>query len=156
RRPAWARRSARDLQARIALAPVLFGADRSRAAGSAEPRALPGRGASPLRRCPRSALARASRRQRSELDPCRRAGVRRREMAGGHAGVPVTDDLALSVILPVHDEAENLPILWREVAEVLPGLADSAEVIFVDDGSTDGSADVIRSLARQDPRIRLL
>jgi dolichol-phosphate mannosyltransferase len=77
-------------------------------------------------------------------------------MAGGRAGAAVTGDLALSVILPVHNEAENLPILWREVAEVLPGLADSAEVIFVDDGSTDGSADIIRSLARQDPRIRLL
>ena len=68
----------------------------------------------------------------------------------------MTDELALSVILPVHDEAENLPILWKEVAEVLPALASSAEVIFVDDGSTDGSAEIIRNLARQDSRIRLL
>src|SRR4029453_7107547 len=77
-------------------------------------------------------------------------------MVSGHAGATVTDDLALSVILPVHNEAENLPILWREVAEVLPGLADSAEVIFVDEGSTEGGAATIRGLARQDPRIRLL
>jgi glycosyltransferase involved in cell wall biosynthesis len=77
-------------------------------------------------------------------------------MAGGHAGVAMTDELALSVILPVHDEAENLPILWKEVAEVLPALASSTEVIFVDDGSTDGSAEIIRNLARQDSRIRLL
>ena len=68
----------------------------------------------------------------------------------------MTDELALSVILPVHDEAENLPILWKEVAEVLPALASSAEVIFVDDGSIDGSAEIIRNLARQDSRIRLL
>jgi len=77
-------------------------------------------------------------------------------MAGGHAGAAMSDELALSVILPVHDEAENLPILWKEVAEVLPALASSAEVIFVDDGSTDGSAEIIRDLARQDSRIRLL
>ena len=77
-------------------------------------------------------------------------------MAGGRAGAAVTGDLALSVILPVHNEAANLPILWREIAEVLPGLASPAEVIFVDDGSTDGSADVIRSLAHDEPRIRLL
>ena len=68
----------------------------------------------------------------------------------------MTDELALSVILPVRDEAQNLPILWKEVAEVLPALASSAEVIFVDDGSTDGSAEIIRDLARQDSRIRLL
>src|SRR5262245_59136995 len=56
----------------------------------------------------------------------------------------------------MHDEAENLPILWREVSEVLPGLADSVEMIFVDDKSTDGSADVIHNLARQNPQVRLL
>src|SRR5262249_61389054 len=86
----------------------------------------------------------------------RGARVRGRGVAAGGAAAAVTGALAIWVILPVHDEAETLPILWREVAEVLPALADSAEVIFVDDGSTDGSADVIRSLARQDPRIRLL
>ena len=68
----------------------------------------------------------------------------------------MTIDLALSVILPVHNEAENIPLLWKELAEVLPGLGDSTEVIFVDDGSTDGSADVVRRLARNEPRIRLL
>ena len=48
----------------------------------------------------------------------------------------MTDDLALSVILPVHDEAENLPILWKEVAEVLPALlerfTEEIPVTFVD------------------------
>jgi glycosyltransferase involved in cell wall biosynthesis len=68
----------------------------------------------------------------------------------------MTAALSLSVILPVYNEAESLPLLWEELAEALPGLADSAEVIFVDDGSTDGSADVIRRLAKDEPRIRLL
>jgi glycosyltransferase involved in cell wall biosynthesis len=68
----------------------------------------------------------------------------------------VTTEVALSVILPVHNEAESLPPLWAELAEVLPGLADSAEVLFVDDGSTDGSPTVVRRLAEADPRIRLL
>lgn len=62
----------------------------------------------------------------------------------------------LSVILPVYNEAESLPLLWKELGEVLPGLAESAEVIFVDDGSTDGSADVVHTLAKDEPRIRLL
>ena len=60
------------------------------------------------------------------------------------------------MVLPVYNEVENLPILWRELALVLPGLAGPAEVIFVDDGSTDGSADVLRQLAKDDQRIRLI
>ncbi len=63
---------------------------------------------------------------------------------------------ALSVVLPVYNEAESLLPLWRELQEVLPGLADSAEVIFVDDGSTDGSGEILQRLAKDDPRIRLL
>ncbi len=68
----------------------------------------------------------------------------------------VTPAIALSIILPVHDEVENLPILWKELVEVLRGLPEPVEVLFVDDGSTDGSGDVIRRLAEEDPRIRAL
>src|SRR4029450_6503883 len=99
----------------------------SRAARSAGARATPGRRAPALRHRPRSALARAARRQRPELDACRRARVRRRGVAGGRTGAAVTEDLALSVILPVHDEAENLPILWREGAEVVAGCGGGGE-----------------------------
>jgi hypothetical protein len=64
--------------------------------------------------------------------------------------------LNLSIVVPVLDEAENLPVLWREIETVLDSLQRSAEVIFVDDGSTDGSAEVIKGLIKADPRIRLL
>jgi glycosyltransferase involved in cell wall biosynthesis len=63
---------------------------------------------------------------------------------------------ALSVVLPVYNEAESLGPLWQELVEVLPGLADSVEVIFVDDGSTDGSSDILQRLAKEDQRIRLI
>jgi len=63
---------------------------------------------------------------------------------------------ALSVVLPVFNEVESLTPLWQELVEVLPGLADSAEVIFVDDGSTDGSGHVLDRLAKEDRRIRVL
>ena len=62
----------------------------------------------------------------------------------------------LSVVLPVYNEADNLPILWEELVAVLPGVASAAEVIFVDDGSTDGSADVVEGLAKTDSRIRFI
>jgi dolichol-phosphate mannosyltransferase len=64
--------------------------------------------------------------------------------------------LDLTIVVPVRDEADNLPILWRELEPVLTSLGRSAEVIFLDDGSTDASAEVIRELIKQDPRIRLL
>ncbi len=68
----------------------------------------------------------------------------------------MTSDIALSLILPVYNEVESLALLWQELTTVLPGLAESTEVIFVDDGSTDGSAEVIRRLMTEAPRIRLL
>ena len=68
----------------------------------------------------------------------------------------MTADPELSVILPVYNEAESLPLLWHELAEVLSRLPGGVEVIFVDDGSTDSSAEIIRGLGKDDPRIRLL
>jgi glycosyltransferase involved in cell wall biosynthesis len=68
----------------------------------------------------------------------------------------VTVSVELSVVLPVFNEAESLPALWRELVDVLPRLSARVEVIFVDDGSTDDSAHIIRTLARDDSRVRLL
>lgn len=65
-------------------------------------------------------------------------------------------DVELSLVIPVFQEAESLPVLWQELATVLSRLDRRAEIIFVDDGSTDGSTDVIRNLAVKDGRIRLL
>jgi len=64
--------------------------------------------------------------------------------------------LDLSIILPVHNEAESLPSLWGELADAIAKGCWSTEVIFVDDGSTDGGAAIIRSLCARDPRVRLL
>ena len=63
---------------------------------------------------------------------------------------------ALSIVLPVYNEADSLGPLWQELAEVMPSLAESVEVIFVDDGSTDGSAEILQRLVKEDPRVRLI
>ncbi|MSR82316.1 MAG: glycosyltransferase [Candidatus Latescibacteria bacterium] len=62
--------------------------------------------------------------------------------------------LGLSVVIPVYNEEESLPPLAEKLGAVLDRLPFAAEVIFVDDGSTDGSFAVIESLHQQDPRIR--
>lgn len=64
--------------------------------------------------------------------------------------------LDVSVVVPVHNEAPSLPIFWDELVGVLDRGGWSAEVIFVDDGSTDGSAEVIRGLRARDGRVRLV
>jgi glycosyltransferase involved in cell wall biosynthesis len=66
--------------------------------------------------------------------------------------MPVTPEL--SVILPVFNEAESLPILWQELSAVLDANWTDVEVIFVDDASTDGSGEWLRDLVGNDARVR--
>jgi glycosyltransferase involved in cell wall biosynthesis len=62
----------------------------------------------------------------------------------------------LSVVIPVYNEEDNLPILWEELRSVLDGLGLEFEVVLVDDGSRDRSAEIIRSFHEADPRVRLV
>ena len=50
----------------------------------------------------------------------------------------------LSLVIPAHNEAENLPGLLERSRQALPPLASDWEIVVVDDGSTDGSAEVAR------------
>ena len=59
----------------------------------------------------------------------------------------------LSVIIPVLDEAENLPQLHRELVDVAGVEGYDLQMIFVDDGSTDGTWPVIERLAAEDSRV---
>jgi dolichol-phosphate mannosyltransferase len=60
----------------------------------------------------------------------------------------------VSAVIPVFNEADNLEPLWAELREVLDGLGRSYEVIFVNDGSTDGSDAVIKRLAAANEAVR--
>ena len=59
-----------------------------------------------------------------------------------------------SVIAPVYNERESLPELHRQINGVMSQTQDLWELVLVDDGSTDGSSDYIREIAKQDPHIR--
>lgn len=62
----------------------------------------------------------------------------------------------LSVVLPVYDEEESLPVLWAELQAVLDPAGLEYDVVFVDDGSRDRSAEVIRGFCAASPRARLV
>src|SRR5262245_25194270 len=74
-------------------------------------------------------------------------------MSGQNGGGEEPD---LSVVLPVHNERESLCILWQELTVAIEKGGWDAEVIFVDDGSTDGSGVILRSLQASDARIRIV
>ncbi|MCS6907035.1 MAG: glycosyltransferase family 2 protein [Anaerolineales bacterium] len=62
----------------------------------------------------------------------------------------------ISVIAPVYNEVQSLPEFYRRVRQVLDGLGLSWELLLVDDGSTDGSTELIRHFAKEDRRVRPL
>jgi len=60
----------------------------------------------------------------------------------------------LSVVIPVYNEVDSLQSLHGELDEVAAEHSYQLDIIFVDDGSTDGSWDVIAELAKRDARVR--
>ena len=72
-------------------------------------------------------------------------------------GAPMSDPTQapeISVVIPAYNEAESLPILLSELRPVLEATGRTWELVLVDDGSTDGTAERIRAEAAADPRIR--
>ena len=62
----------------------------------------------------------------------------------------------LSVVFPVYNEEENIPILLDEIASALRGRPWSYEMVAVDDGSNDGSLEVLRRSRTKYPNLRVL
>ncbi len=59
-----------------------------------------------------------------------------------------------SIVVPVYNEVESLPELYKRVKQAMTGTRETWELVVVDDGSTDGSTDFILGLARKDRRVR--
>jgi glycosyltransferase involved in cell wall biosynthesis len=70
----------------------------------------------------------------------------------GSAGNPFW----LSVVVPLFNEAESLPHLYLELDAALAPNGEVSELIFVDDGSTDGSFEVLKALRSKDERVKII
>ncbi len=59
-----------------------------------------------------------------------------------------------SIIAPIYNELDNIPELYPRLREVMDKTGEPWELILVDDGSSDGSTEIIRKLAENDARVR--
>jgi len=66
------------------------------------------------------------------------------------------NEIAVSVVIPVYNEQDNLEELYRRLKTVMDGMADSYEIVFVDDGSSDNSLDMLIDYADKDNTLKVL
>ncbi len=86
-------------------------------------------------------------------------GVEALDQLGSGVAPGPPDDLTcpdISVVIPVYNEAENLPVLYARLAAVLEQSAPDYEIVFVDDGSRDASLEQLHALAAQNQRVTVV
>lgn len=78
----------------------------------------------------------------------------RSQQGGGHINFMGNTMEKLSIIVPCYNEEECIPLFYGKVTQIIEQLPLEPEFIFVDDGSTDRSLEIMRSLAEKDGRVR--
>lgn len=73
-------------------------------------------------------------------------------------GLPPTELLTLSVVIPLYNEVGSLPLLHADLSAAIGEMThyENYELIFIDDGSTDGSDRVLRELFAKDPHVKVI
>ena len=65
-------------------------------------------------------------------------------------------EIDLSIVIPIKNERENIPILYEKLIKSLAPLNQKYEIILVDDGSSDGSGNIMRNLALKDDSLKVI
>jgi len=68
----------------------------------------------------------------------------------------VTKHLSASIVVPVYNEAANLRLLWERLQPIVDDPARAWEIVFVDDGSSDDSLEILREYSERDTRVRVV
>jgi polyisoprenyl-phosphate glycosyltransferase len=64
--------------------------------------------------------------------------------------------MLLSVVVPCYNEEESVAEAHRRLGAVLRDVGMDVELVFVDDGSRDATVEILREIARTDPRVRIV
>ncbi len=68
----------------------------------------------------------------------------------------MTTTPAISIVAPVFNEEPIINELYRRIAEVMDSTGEAWELVMINDGSSDGSAQLMRALHERDPRVRVV
>lgn len=67
-----------------------------------------------------------------------------------------TEKIYCSIVIPVMNEEENVPLLHRAISAAMQAWGKSYEIVIVDDGSTDRTFELLRQIAENDPHLRVV
>ena len=62
----------------------------------------------------------------------------------------------ISIIVPCYNEEESIPIFYNEINKVSKKMNVNFEYIFIDDGSTDNTLNILRNLSKKDKKVRYI
>jgi len=65
-------------------------------------------------------------------------------------------DITLSIVVPLYNEEKNVPILYKRLTETLGKLAATYEIIFIDDGSTDGTFKALEAVRAHNAHVKII
>jgi glycosyltransferase involved in cell wall biosynthesis len=68
----------------------------------------------------------------------------------------LSSSLKFSVVIPVFNEVDNLKVLHARLSDVMSGLREPYEIIYIDDGSTDGSFQILKNLHEKDNSVKVI
>jgi glycosyltransferase involved in cell wall biosynthesis len=74
----------------------------------------------------------------------------------GREGERKETAVAVSIVIPLLNEADSLPNLYQQLNQMMDSLDRTCEIVLIDDGSTDGSFNILRQLQKADPRVRAI
>jgi len=66
----------------------------------------------------------------------------------------MSDKSAISIIIPLHNEENNIDVLYDAIINTMQSLHHDYEIVFVDDGSRDKSFDLVKKISSRDQKVR--